>query len=402
MQVTRQREDVDKALEHFRKLLEAQLSRVEAMKAGEGWVDYSKQVPIIIGVVGGDGIGPYIIAEAVRVLKYLLQEKIAQGKVDIRDITGLTIEERAKAMKALPEESLSALKECHVILKGPLTTPKKGDPWPNLESANVSMRRELDLFANVRPVKVPEQGIDWIFYRENTEGEYVLGSKGFNVTDDLAVDFKIATTQGSERIIRLAFDYAKKNGIKKVSAVTKANVVKTTDGKFLEMARKISKEYPDIQFDDWFVDIMAAKLVDEKRRKDFKVIVLPNLYGDILTDEAAEFQGGVGTAGSANIGKRYAMFEAIHGSAPRMVEEGRAIYADPSSIMRAAVMLLRHIGFVEMANKFEMALDVCGQFEHKVKLTGRSDGATGAQFADYVMETIRSPNLEVRWKSYQR
>ena len=302
-------------------------------------------------------------------------------------------------MKALPEDVLAALKECHVILKGPLTTPKKGDKWPNLESANVSMRRELDLFANVRPVKVPEKGIDWIFYRENTEGEYVLGSKGFNVTDDLAVDFKVITTQGAERIVRLAFEYAKKNGIKRVSAVTKANVIKTTDGKFLETAKRVAKDYPDIQFDDWFVDIMAAKLVDEKRRKDFKVIVLPNLYGDILTDEAAEFQGGVGTAGSANIGKRYAMFEAIHGSAPRMVEEGRAAYADPASMMRACVMLLRHIGFVDQASQMEMALDICGQFEKKVCLTGRSDGATGAEFADYVMETIKDPNLESRWKS---
>jgi isocitrate dehydrogenase (NAD+) len=397
-----QAEAIEKAKEHFGKLLIEQLKRVDQMKAGEDWADYSKIKPIVVGVVGGDGIGPYITKEAVRVLEYVLQKEIAEGKVQLKDIKGLTIEERAKAMKALPEDVLAALKECHVILKGPLTTPKKGDPWPNLESANVSMRRELDLFANVRPVKVPEQGIDWIFYRENTEGEYVLGSKGFNVTEDLAVDFKIITTQGAERIVRLAFEYAKKNGIKRVSAVTKANVIKTTDGKFLETARRVAKDYPDIQFDDWFVDIMAAKLVDEKRRKDFKVIVLPNLYGDILTDEAAEFQGGVGTAGSANIGKRYAMFEAIHGSAPRMVQEGRAPYADPSSIMRAAVMLLRHIGFVDQAQKYEMALDVCGQFEKKVALTGRSDGATGAKFADYVMETIRSPDLEKKWRSYQR
>ena len=397
-----QAEAIERAKDHFAKLIEGQLKRVDQMKAGEDWADYSKIKPIVVGVVGGDGIGPYITKEAVRVLEYVLKKEIAEGKVQFKDIKGLTIEERAAANKALPEDSLAALKGCHVILKGPLTTPKKGDPWPNLESANVSMRRELDLFANVRPVKVPEQGIDWIFFRENTEGEYVLGSKGFNVTDDLAVDFKVATTQGSERIVRLAFEYAKNNGIKRVSAVTKANVVKTTDGKFLENARKISKEYPDIQFDDWFVDIMAAKLVDEKRRKDFKVIVLPNLYGDILTDEAAEFQGGVGTAGSANIGKRYAMFEAIHGSAPRMVQEGRAPYADPSSIMRAAVMLLRHIGFVDQAQKYEMALDVCGQFEKKVALTGRSDGATGAKFADYVMETIRSPDLEKKWRSYQR
>ena len=397
-----QTEAIERAKEHFAKLLDSQLKRVEQMKAGEDWADYSELKPIIVGVVGGDGIGPYITKEAVRVLEYLLQNEITEGKVQLRDIPGLTIEERAKANKALPEEALAALKECHVILKGPLTTPKKGDPWPNLESANVSMRRELDLFANVRPVKVPKQGIDWIFYRENTEGEYVLGSKGFNVTDDLAVDFKVITTQGAERIVRLAFEYAKKNGIKRVSAVTKANVIKTTDGKFLETAKKVAKDYPDIQFDDWFVDIMAAKLVDEKRRKDFKVIVLPNLYGDILTDEAAEFQGGVGTAGSANIGKRYAMFEAIHGSAPRMMQEGRAAYADPSSIMRAAVMLLRHIGLVDQAKEFEMALDICGQFEKKVALTGRADGASGAEFADYVMETLKDRNLESRWKGFQR
>src|SRR5512136_590010 len=397
-----QAEAIVKAKDHFGKLLEGQLKRVDQMKAGDEWVDYSKLKPIVVGVVGGDGIGPYITKEAVRVLEYVLQKEIAEGKVQLKDIKGLTIEERAAVNKALPEDSLAALKECHVILKGPLTTPKKGDPWPILESANVSMRRELDLFANVRPVKVPDQGIDWIFFRENTEGEYVLGSKGFNVTDDLAVDFKVITTPGSERIVRLAFEYAKKNGIKRVSAVTKANVVKTTDGKFLENAKRVAKDYPDIQFDDWFVDIMAAKLVDTKRRKDFKVIVLPNLYGDILTDEAAEFQGGVGTAGSANIGKRYAMFEAIHGSAPRMVQDGRASYADPSSIMRAAVMLLRHIGFVEQAGKMEMALDICGQLEKKLVITGRADGATGAQFADYVMETIKSPDLEKRWQSYQR
>ncbi len=389
-------EAIEKAKEHFARLLVEQLLRVDQIKAGEDWVDYSRLHPLIIGVVGGDGIGPYITKEAVRVLTYVLADEIATGKVELRDIPGLDIESRVKAMLALPEDVLAALKECHVILKGPLTTPKKGDRWPNLESANVSMRRELDLFANVRPVKVPEKGIDWIFYRENTEGEYVLGSQGINVTDDLAVDFKVITTPGAERIVRLAFEYARKNGIKKVSAVTKANVIKATDGKFLETARSVAKEYPDIAFDDWFVDIMAAKLVDEKRRKDFKVIVLPNLYGDILTDEAAEFQGGVGTAGSANIGKRYAMFEAIHGSAPRMVEEGRAAYADPASMMRACVMLLRHIGFVDQAAKMETALDICGQLERKVVLTGRSDGATGAQYADYVMQTLQDPSLESR------
>jgi isocitrate dehydrogenase (NAD+) len=397
-----QAEPIQRAMNHFAKLLEQQLKNVDRMKADVEWVDFSKAKPIVIGVVGGDGIGPYITHEAVRVLEYLLRDEMVQGKIELKQIEGLTIEERAKAMKSIPDKVLHELKNCHVILKGPLTTPKKGDPWPNLESANVSMRRELDLFANVRPVKIPEQGIDWIFFRENTEGEYILGSSGINVTEDLAVDFKVITTQGSERIILLAFDYANKNRINRVSVVTKANVIKTTDGKFLEMAKKIAKNFPNIEFEDWFVDIMAAKLVDPKRRTQFKVIVLPNLYGDILTDEAAEFQGGVGTAGSANIGKRHAMFEAIHGSAPRMVQDGRAKYADPSSIMRAAVMMLRHIGFVEKADKLDKALDICCQFEKKICITGRPEGATSTQFADYVMDALKANDLESKWASYQR
>ena len=134
---------------------------------------------------------------------------------------------------------------------------------------------------------------------------------------------------------------------------------------------------------------MTAKLVDEKRRRDFQVLVLPNLYGDILTDEAAEFQGGVGTAGSANIGKQYAMFEAIHGSAPRMVDEGREIYADPCSVIRAGAMLLSHIGYQEEADKLYKALDICTVSERKLVITGRNTGATSAEFADYLMETIK-------------
>ncbi len=250
------------------------------------------------------------------------------------------------------------------------------------------MRKELDLFANVRPVKVPEKGIDWTFFRENTEGAYVLGSRGIHIDEDVAFDFKVITTQGVERIARAAFDFARKNGKKKVTVVTKANVVKTTDGKFLDICKKIAEEYPEIEMDDWYIDIMTAKLVDEKRRTQFQVMVLPNLYGDILTDEAAEFQGGVGTAGSANLGKRYSMFEAIHGSAPRMVQEGRDIYADPSSIIRAGAMLLAHIGYNDKADKLFKALEICSQTEKKVVLTGRSDGATSAEYSEYILETI--------------
>ncbi len=147
---------------------------------------------------------------------------------------------------------------------------------------------------------------------------------------------------------------------------------------------------------------MTAKLIDPKRRTEFRVMVLPNLYGDILTDEAAELQGGVGTAGSANIGKRYAMFEAIHGSAPRMVDEGRAAYADPSSMIRAGSMLLSHIGFPDAAGKLEQALDICGRFEKRLTITGRDTGAKGAEFGAYILKTMADPNLDARWNEYQK
>ena len=376
------------AKEAFGKLLEDQLKRVEDMKAQGDFLDYEALDTIKIGVCGGDGIGPAITAQAQRILEYLLADEVKSGKVEFKVIDGLTIERRVAENAAIPADVLEELKECHVILKGPTTTPRKGDPWPNVESANVAMRKALDLFANVRPVRIPEQGIDWTFYRENTEGAYAVGSKGVHVTEDLGVDFTVVTSQGCERIIRAAFEYAKANKKTRVTAVTKANIIKTTDGKFLDTFREIAKDYPDITADDWYIDIMTAKLIDEKRRRDFQVMVLPNLYGDIITDEAAEFQGGVGTAGSANIGKKYAMFEAIHGSAPRMVTEGRDKYADPCSVIRAAAMLLGHIGYNDKADKLYKALDICTVTEKKYVVTGRDTGVTSAEFADYLMDTI--------------
>jgi isocitrate dehydrogenase (NAD+) len=381
-------DQIEAAKEKFGQLLVEQLERVEDMKAQGDFIDYKALDQIIIGVCGGDGIGPAITAQAQRVLEYLLQDDLKSGKVVFKNIEGLTIERRAEENAAIPPAVLEEIKKCHVILKGPTTTPRKGDPWPNVESANVAMRKELDLFANVRPVRIPEQGIDWTFYRENTEGAYAVGSKGVNVTDDLGVDFTVVTSQGCERIIRTAFEFAKANNKTRVTAVTKANIIKVTDGKFLDIFYEIAKEYPEITADDWYIDIMTAKLVDEKRRKDFQVLVLPNLYGDILTDEAAEFQGGVGTAGSANIGKRYAMFEAIHGSAPRMVKEGRDIYADPCSMIRAGAMLLSHIGYKEEADKLYKSLDITTITEKKLVITGRDTGATGEEFANYLMDTI--------------
>ena len=393
-------EAIETAKEHFGNVLQQQLERVEKLKQAPDWTDYSSISPIIIGMLGGDGIGPTISAETQRVLEYLLRDLVSSGKVEFRVIEGLTIENRAAQMKSIPDNVLEEIKECHVTLKGPTHTPEQGDGWPNLESANVSMRKSLDLFANVRPVRVPAENIDWIFFRENTEDMYAVGSQGINVTDDLGIDFRVITSQGSERIIEAAFAHAKRTGKAKVTVVTKANIVKTTDGKFLDFGRQVAQRYPDIEWDSWYIDIMTAALINPARQQDFQVLVLPNLYGDILTDEAAQIQGGVGTAGSANIGKQYAMFEAIHGSAPRMVQEGRAQYADPSSLIRAGAMMLEHIRFDELGQKLHKALDICGQYERKIVMTGRNTGATSEAFGRYIMETVEDASVETRWEEY--
>jgi isocitrate dehydrogenase (NAD+) len=391
---------IEAAKTHFGKILEEQLARVERLKQQPDWLDFSQIKPIKVGMIGGDGIGPTIAIESQKVLAYLLRDQVKSGQVEFRTIDGLTIENRAAHLKSIPDDVLAQIKACHVTLKGPTHTPEQGDGWPNLESANVGMRKELDLFANVRPVRVPSQGIDWTFFRENTEDMYAVGSQGINATDDLALDFRVITTQGSERIIDAAFAHAKRTGKNSVTIVTKANIVKTTDGKFLDVARQVSQRYPGITWEGWYIDIMTAALINPARQKQFQVLALPNLYGDILTDEAAQIQGGVGTAGSANIGKVYAMFEAIHGSAPRMVAEGRAQYADPSSMIRAGAMLLEHIGFPALGAKLHKALDVCGQYERKIVMTGRSNGATSAQFGEYLMHTVEDPDLEAKWEAY--
>ncbi len=383
-------QQIKAATEKFEALIREQSNRSDEIKKQGDFVDYEKLDKIVIGVCGGDGIGPIITKESARVLEFMLADEVKAGKVEFKVIDGLTIENRVAANKAIPDDVLEELKSCHVILKGPTTTPQAGDPWPNIESANVAMRKALDLFANLRPVKVPSEGIDWTFFRENTEGAYAVGSKGVNVTDDLAMDFVVTTTEGCERIAKLAYDYARRNKKDRVSIITKANIIKTTDGKFLNICKNIGKDYPEITTDEWYIDITTAKLIDPKRRTDFKVFVLPNLYGDIITDEAAEFQGGVGTAGSANIGKKYAMFEAIHGSAPRMIREGRGKYADPCSMLRASVMLLSHIGKQDKADALEKALDYCMYEDAKLKITGREDGCTCEEFGNYVMETVKN------------
>ena len=375
---------IDAAVEQFRNLLTEQLARVEVLEKGAGAKDFAKLEKVTIGVCSGDGIGPVIVDAARSVLEALLAEEIDAGRVELVPIEGLTIENRMKLGQSVPKDTLAAIRQCDVLLKGPTTTPKGG----TMESANVTLRRELDLYANVRPVSIPEEGCDWTFFRENTEGEYVLGSRGVEIPDVLAMDFKVTTRPGTRRIARAAFEFARNNGKKRVSIVTKANIMKKTDGSFSAICHEIAREYPEIQVDEWYIDIMTANLVNPAIRKQFEVFLLPNLYGDIITDEAAQLQGGVGTAGSANIGDRYAMFEAIHGSAPRMIEEGLGDYANPMSILRAVELLLRHIARADKADLLDRALTLCGDTERKLVVTGDRDGATCREFADYVLETL--------------
>jgi len=377
-------ERIEAAKRHFEQLLREQLARQERMAQNMEPRDYAKAGHIVVGLVDGDGIGPIIMKEARRAAEKLLKEELASGRVELREVSGLTIENRLACGQAVPPDTLTQIKACDVLLKGPTTTPKGGA----LESANVTLRRELDLYANVRPVCVPEEGIDWIFFRENTEGEYALGSRGVEIPGELSMDFKVTTDAGTRRIARAAFDYARANGKKSVAIVTKANIMKKTDGMFSRIAHEVAADYPEIEAEDWYIDIMTANLVNPAVRSRFQVFLLPNLYGDIITDEAAQIQGGVGTAGSANLGGRWAMFEAIHGSAPRKIENGEGEYANPASILKALELLLRHIALPEKADRLAEALRVCTETERRVVVTGHRDGATCREFGDYLLEKL--------------
>ena len=376
------------AQEKFAELIRSEFERIERMKADNEITDFSKLDEIVVGVLPGDGIGPIIMEQALRVLKDLMAPEIESGRLKIKEIEGMTIENRAAKLQSLPDEVFEEVKKCNVILKGPMVTPRASDPWPNLISANSLLRRGLELFAAVRPIKIPEKGIDWTFFRENIEGEYIWGNKGIQVNEDLAVDFKVQTKQGSERIARAAFEFARKNGKKNVTVVTKANIVKLVDGNFIKAVRKVGEEYPEIEIQERLVDAMAAKMMDPEFNKGIEVIVLPNLYGDIVTDVAAEHQGGLGTASSSNLGNKYAMFEAIHGTAPYLIEHGRGQYADPCSLIRAVGMMMAHIGYADRKAILDEALDICTITERKVVVTTMPEDASTKEFTDYLLETI--------------
>lgn len=380
--------EIREAQEKFAEPIRSEYERIEKMKAEQEITDFGKLEKIIVGVLPGDGIGPIIMEQALRVMKDLMGPELETGKLELRVIEGMTIENRAAKLQSLPDEVLDEVLKCNVLLKGPMVTPRASDSWPNLLSANSLLRRKLELFAAVRPIRIPEKNIDWTFFRENIEGEYIWGNKGIQVNEDLAVDFKVQTRQGSERIARAAFEFARKNGKKNVTIVTKANIVKLADGNFIKAVRKVGEEYPEIEIQERLVDAMCAKMLDTEFNKGIEVIVLPNLYGDIVTDVAAEHQGGLGTASSSNLGNRYAMFEAIHGTAPYLIEHNRGAYADPCSLIRAVGMMLAHIGYGDRKELLEQALDICTVTERKKVVTTMPEDASAEEFTDYLLETI--------------
>lgn len=381
--------EIYQAKEAFGKLIEEEFVRIDKMKRAQKAIDFKKEEKIVIGILPGDGIGPIIMEQALRVLNELAGEEIAAGKIEVRHIEGLTIENRVAKNESLPEEVFEEIEKCPILIKGPMTTPRAGDGLPNLVSVNSLLRRRLELFAAVRPIKMPDKGIDWTFFRENIEGEYIWGNKGIQVNDDLAVDFKVQTQPGSERIARAAFEFAKNNGKKNVTVVTKSNIVKLADGNFVQMVHKVAEEYPGIEVQERLVDAMCAKMMDPQFNAGIEVVVLPNLYGDIVTDAAAEQQGGLGTACSSNIGNRYALFEAIHGTAPFLMSHGRGEYADPSSLIRAVGQMFAHIGYGEKNELLEKALRICGETERELVVTTDTDGASAKEYTDYIIRTIQ-------------
>ncbi len=382
-------ENVKAAQEKFGQLIVNESKRIEHMKESELPVNFQEKEKIVIGILPGDGVGPILMEQALRVLMELVGKEIAENKIEIRTIEGMTIENRVSKMESLPSDVIPKIKECDVLVKGPMVTPRAGDGLPNLVSANSLLRRELELFAAVRPIKIPDKNIDWTFFRENIEGKYIWGDKGIQVDDDLAVDFKVQTKQGSERIARAAFEFARKNGKKNVTIVTKANIVKLADGNFIKAVRKVGEEYPDIEIQERLVDAMCAKMLDPDFNQGIEVVVLPNLYGDIVTDVAAEHAGGLGNACSSNIGNRYALFEAIHGTAPYLIEHGRGAYANPCSLIRAIGQMLIHIGYADRNDLLEKALEVCTVTEKKLVVTTFAEDASAAEFTDYLIETIQ-------------
>lgn len=389
-------ESIAAAQEKFGALIKEDYKRIDRMNEAQEPVNFEKLDSIIVGIMPGDGIGRILMPLTLKVMDVLMHDEIASGRVVLKDIEGMTIENRCAKNNSLPEECLEEIRKCHVLLKGPMCTPRAGEtfpdgtPMPNLVSANSMLRRSLDLYAAVRPITIKELGISWAFFRENIEGEYIWGNKGIQVDEDLAVDFKVQTRMGTRRIARAAFEYARKNGKKNVTIVTKANIVKLVDGNFIKVVREVGRDYPEIEIQERLVDAMCAKMLDPSFNKGIEVIVLPNLYGDIVTDVAAEHQGGLGTASSSNIGDRYALFEAIHGTGPYLISIGKGNCANPCSLIRAMGQMLAHMGYGDRNEKLEKALDLCTSGEGNMEVGFLEGQHTADEFVEYLIRTIHS------------
>ena len=328
-----------------------------------------------ITVFRGDGIGPELVDNVLKILK------AADAPLEY-EIFNVGEDEWKRNGALIPEEAYASFERTKVLLKSPITTPVgKG-----FRSLNVTLRGQYDLYANIRPVKsnaavkTPFENVDIVIFRENTEGLYVGVEE--QVNPDTVHAIKIVTRQASERIIRDAFEYAKKNGRKKVTCIHKANILKMSDGMFLSIFKEIAKEYPQIEFTDSIVDAMCMRLV--MHPEEYDVLVCPNLYGDIVSDLCAGLVGGLGLTPSANIGKDGAIFEPIHGSAPDIAGQHKI---NPTACILSASLMLAHLGEAKAAAAIEKAVtDVIS--EGKTLTQDMGGTASTEEFADAVIAKL--------------
>lgn len=359
-------------------------------------------MPHAVTLVPGDGTGPEITEATRRVL----EATGVQFEWDVRQAGMETLE---KYGTVLPDDVIESIKRTGVGLKGPITTPVgKGQ-----RSANVTLRKKLDLFANLRPAKTCQglrsryEHIDLVIVRENTEDLYcgiefqrgtaeqeellalIARMTGHHLDPDSALGVKYISVAATRRIVKFAFDYARANQRRKVTAIHKANILRVSDGLFLATAHEVAKEYPDIQYEDRIIDNMCMQLVQKPNLYD--ILVLPNLYGDIVSDLSAGLIGGLGVAPGANIGSKYAVFEPVHGSAPKYAGQNKV---NPMAMMFSGVMMLRHLGEREAAQHLETALmQVIAEGKNVTyDLKSRPDDPTAvgtSQVADAVIERLQ-------------
>ncbi len=298
-----------------------------------------------VTLIPGDGIGPEVAAAARRVLE-------ATGVEFDWDVQNAGADVMEKYGTPLPDAVLDSVRANKVALKGPITTPVGS----GFRSVNVALRKALDLYANVRPARTMEgtfvchEGLDLVVVRENTEGLYA-GIEHDVIPNEAAESIRVITRRASERIIRFAFEYARANNRHKVTAVHKANILKLTDGLFLRVAREAAEDYPDVAFEDRIVDAMCMLLV--QRPQDYDVLVMPNLFGDILSDLCSGLVGGLGVAPGANIGDKLAVFEPVHGSAPKYAGKNKL---NPTATILSGALMLRHLDEREAAERVEAAV----------------------------------------------